>query len=57
MAPKKHDGIDRISYGVRIDPSLLLRLKHFAVDEKSSVSHLIETAISQFLDRKDKKKK
>ena len=55
-APKALDGTERVSYSVRIDPSLLTTLKHVAVDEKSSVSYIIETAIREFLERRRNKK-
>ena len=50
------DGTDRVSYSVRIDPDLLTQLKHVAVDEKTSVSYIIETSIKEYLSKKKKKK-
>lgn len=46
---KPGDGIIRQGYTVRLDPKLLTELKHVAVDEKRTMSDLIEEAIRLFL--------
>jgi predicted transcriptional regulator len=42
---KAKDAIKRESYSVRLDPELITKLKHIAVDEKKPVSILIEEGI------------
>lgn len=46
---KAKDAIKRESYSVRLDPLLINELKHVAVDEKKSMSMLIEQGIKLLL--------
>lgn len=43
------DTVKRESYSVRLDPLLVIELKHIAVDEKKPVSMLIEEGIKLML--------
>lgn len=49
--PKAKDDIKRESYSVRLDPALIRRLKHIAVDRKQPISSLIEEAIRGLLEK------
>ena len=46
---KAKDAVNRESYSVRLDPVLVTKLKHVAVDEKKPVSMLIEEGIKLLL--------
>jgi len=43
------ENIKRHSYTVRLNPDLWKQLKHLAVDEKRSVSELVEEGIKKLL--------
>jgi len=43
---KPKDGTVRITYSVRLNPDLLKKLKHIAVDENKTVGELIEEGMS-----------
>lgn len=45
VRPKKD--IKRESYSVRLNPELIRQLKHIAVDEKKTISQLIEEGIAE----------
>ena len=51
---KSRDDIERESYSVRLNPELIRQLKHVAVDEKKSMSQLIEEAIALLLQKHKK---
>ncbi len=53
--PKKD--IKRQSYSVRLNPELIQQLKHVAVDEKKTVSQLIEDGITEQLKKYSRKSK
>jgi predicted transcriptional regulator len=42
---KIKDGTQREAYSVRLDPNLVTQLKHLAVDQKKTLSELIEDGI------------
>lgn len=44
----------RETYSVRLDPELVNRLKHQAVDEKKTISELVEEGIRLLLERRAK---
>ncbi len=46
---KRGNGVTRQGYTVRLDPKLVTQLKHVAVDEKRTISDLMEEAIRLFL--------
>lgn len=48
---KIKDGTRREAYSVRLDPNLVTRLKHLAVDQKRTLSELIEEGIRTVLSR------
>ncbi|MDH4232893.1 MAG: ribbon-helix-helix domain-containing protein [Nitrospirota bacterium] len=52
---KAKDDITRESYSVRLNPDLISRLKHLAVDEKKPISQLIEEGIEDLLKKYSKK--
>lgn len=53
---KAKDDTKRESYSVRLRPDIIQRLKHVAVDEKKSVSELIEEGIEELLKKYLKRK-
>jgi predicted transcriptional regulator len=54
---KAKDDIKRESYSVRLNPALIMKVKHIAVDEKKTVSQVIEDAIEDLLRKYQGKKK
>lgn len=46
---KIKDGTKREAYSVRLDPDLVRELKHLAVDQKKTLSELIEEGIKMVL--------
>jgi len=52
---KPKDGATRITYSVRLNPDLLRKLKHIAVDENKTVGELIEEGISTVIEKRKKK--
>ena len=55
VRPKKD--LKRASYSVRLNPELIRQLKHIAVDEKKTVSQLIEDGIIEQLKKYSRKSK
>jgi predicted transcriptional regulator len=55
VRPKKDN--KRESYSVRLNPDLIRKLKHIAVDEKKTVSQLIEEGIMDQINKYLKKNK
>lgn len=45
----------RITHSVRLNPDLLKRLKHIAVDENKTVGELIEEGLSAVIEKRKKK--
>lgn len=43
------DDVKRIPYSVKLDPDLITKLKHRAVDEKKTMGELVEEAIRLLL--------
>lgn len=39
--------VDRISTSIKIDPDVLARAKHYAIDNKTTLSELIENALKE----------
>ncbi len=54
---KPKDDAKRESYSVRIKPDLLLLVKHLAVDERKTVSELIEEGIELVMEARKKERK
>jgi predicted transcriptional regulator len=54
---KATDEEKRESYSVRLRPDLIQKVKHLAVDEKKSVSQIIEEGIEDLLKKYAKSKK
>lgn len=53
---KAKDDIKRETYSVRLDPDLINKVKHIAVDEKKTVSQVIEDGIVLLLRKHEKGK-
>lgn len=53
---KAKDDIIRETYSVRLNPELILKVKHIAVDEKKTVSQVIEEGIELLLKKYQGKK-
>ena len=51
MNKTKPNTIRRKSYTVRLNPDILNKLKHLAVDEKETMSKLVEDSIKLFLSK------
>ncbi len=49
---KAKDDVKRESYSVRLNPDLIQKVKHIAVDEKKTVSRVIEEGIALLLKSK-----
>ena len=49
---KPKDGATRITYSVRLNPDLLKRLKHIAVDENKTVGELIEEGMGLVVEKR-----
>ena len=54
--PKQKDAVKKKQSGVRLDPELMKRLKHLAVDMERSFNSLIEEAIEDLLKKYHSKK-
>ena len=54
---KAKDNLKRKSYSVRLNPDLLIQLNVIAVDEKKTVSELIEEGISAIVENRKGKDK
>ena len=57
LMAKAKDNLKRESYSVRLNPDLLIQLKHIAVDEKKTISELIEEGISVIVESRKGKDK
>ncbi len=53
---KIKNGVKREAYSVRLDPDLITELKHLAVDQKKTLSELIEEGIRAVLSNSKKNK-
>lgn len=54
---KSKDGSTRVTYSMRLNPDLLTRLKHIAVDEKKTIGELVEEGIEFVIAKREKRKK
>jgi hypothetical protein len=57
LMAKAKDNHKRESYSVRLNPDLLIQIKHIAVDEKKTISELIEEGISGIVESRKGKDK
>jgi hypothetical protein len=49
LMTRAKDDVKRIPYSVKLDPDLITKLKHRAVDERKTMGELIEEAIRLLL--------
>jgi predicted HicB family RNase H-like nuclease len=50
-------GKDKQQFNVYLPPALIRRVKHAAIDQTMSLSRLVETALTMYLDRLDRERK
>lgn len=51
---KSKNGENKVSYSFRVNPDLLPKLKHLAIDENKTVSEIIEEGIALVLAKRKK---
>lgn len=56
MRKKTEKTVEKKLTGIRLDPELLKRLKHFAIDRERSLNSLVEEAIEDLLKKYQSKK-
>jgi predicted HicB family RNase H-like nuclease len=50
-------GKDKQQFNVYLAPALIRRVKHAAIDQTMSLSRLVETALTMYLDRPERERK
>ena len=50
-------GKGRQQFNVYLPPALIRRVKHAAIDQTMSLSRLVETALTMYLDRLERERK
>lgn len=53
---KKKETVEKKLTGVRLDPELLKRIKHLAIDREKSLNSIVEEAIEDLLKKYQSKK-
>lgn len=48
---------DKQQFNVYLPPALIRRVKHAAIDQTMSLSRLVETALTMYLDRLERERK